>query len=62
MRQQLRVTRTSCMGRCGEGPAVAIYPDGVWYRGLVKEDLEELFQKHLMNDQLLAKRVDDIMQ
>ena len=22
-----RVTRSSCMGRCGEGPTVVVYPD-----------------------------------
>ncbi len=29
-----RITRSSCLGRCGEGPMVAVYPDGVWYGGV----------------------------
>ena len=32
--RDIKITRTSCMGRCGEGPTVAVYPDGVWYRGV----------------------------
>src|SRR5437879_2251471 len=34
----MRVTRTLCMGRCGEGPTVAVYPDGIWYRGVKETD------------------------
>ena len=49
------------MGRCGEGPTVAVYPDGIWYRGVQAEDTEELIEKHLMNDQLVTRLVDDIL-
>jgi sirohydrochlorin cobaltochelatase len=59
--QQIRVTRTSCMGRCGEGPTVAVYPDGVWYRGVREEDAGELVREHLLGDRLVARLVDDIM-
>lgn len=58
----IRVTRTLCMGRCGEGPTVAVYPDGIWYRGVRESDAEELFREHLLNDRLVARLVDDIMQ
>lgn len=60
--QQIRVTRTSCMGRCGEGPTVAVYPDGVWYRGVREEDAEELVNEHLLRDRLVSRIVDHIMQ
>jgi sirohydrochlorin ferrochelatase/(2Fe-2S) ferredoxin len=58
----VRVTRTGCMGRCGEGPTVAVYPDGVWYRGVRAEDAEELVAEHLLGDRLVARLVDQIMQ
>lgn len=58
----VRVTRTSCMGRCGEGPTVAVYPDGIWYRGLTADNAQELLEEHLMNDRLVARLVDNIMQ
>jgi (2Fe-2S) ferredoxin len=60
--QDVRVTRTGCMGRCGEGPTVAVYPDGVWYRGVRAEDAEELVREHLTHDRLVARLVDQIMQ
>jgi sirohydrochlorin cobaltochelatase len=61
-RRALRVTRTSCMGRCGEGPTVAVYPDGVWYRGVKESDAAELVAEHLLCDRLVARLVDNIMQ
>lgn len=60
--RQIRVTRTLCMGRCGEGPTVAVYPDGVWYRGVRPEDAQELVDEHLLEDRLVARLVDNIMQ
>ena len=50
------------MGRCGEGPTVAVYPDGVWYRGVREEDAKDLVEEHLLGDRLVARLVDDIMQ
>ena len=57
----IKVTRTSCMGRCGEGPTMAVYPDGVWYRNIEQADIKDIFDEHLMNDRILERRVDDIM-
>jgi sirohydrochlorin cobaltochelatase len=61
-KDSIRVTRTSCMGRCGEGPTVAVYPDGIWYRGVRVDDAEELVREHLLGDRLVARLVDNIMQ
>jgi sirohydrochlorin ferrochelatase/(2Fe-2S) ferredoxin len=58
----VRVTRTLCMGRCGEGPTVAVYPDGIWYRGVRESDAAELVQEHLLGDRLVGRLVDNIMQ
>ena len=58
----IRVTRTSCMGRCGEGPTLAVYPDGIWYRGVQESDAADLVNEHLLNDRLVARLVDSIMQ
>jgi len=58
----VRVTRTSCMGRCGEGPTVAVYPDGVFYRGVVADDVDELVREHLLGDRLVARLVDHVLQ
>lgn len=58
----IKVTKTLCMGRCGEGPTVAVYPDGIWYRGVKEADAEELVEEHLLRDRLVSRLVDNIMQ
>jgi sirohydrochlorin cobaltochelatase len=60
--REIRVTRTSCMGRCGEGPTLVVYPDGIWYRGVRASDAAELVREHLLGDRLVARLVDNIMQ
>lgn len=61
MEEQIRVTQTSCLGYCGDGPAVAIYPDGIWYRRCDAKYAQELFSKHLMKGELIPEIVDQIM-
>jgi (2Fe-2S) ferredoxin len=50
------------MGRCGEGPTVAVYPDGIWYRDVRESDAAELVREHLLSDRLVGRLVDTIMQ
>jgi sirohydrochlorin ferrochelatase/(2Fe-2S) ferredoxin len=59
--REIKVTRTACMGRCGEGPTVAVYPDGVWYRGVREQDASEIVTEHLIADRLVGRLVDDIL-
>jgi len=58
----IRVTRTLCMGRCGEGPTLAVYPDGIWYRGVNESDAAELVNEHLLGDRIVGRLVDSILQ
>ena len=38
----------SCLGPCGFGPVVVIYPDNVWYGHVADVDVEEIYEKHLV--------------
>ena len=60
--RKVRVTKSSCMGRCGEGPSVAVYPDGIWYREVQAADAAELVREHFKGDRLVARLVDNILQ
>lgn len=60
-RGDIRISRTACLGRCGEGPTVVVYPDGIWYREVGVEDVPDLVDQHLLNDKLVARRVDSIL-
>jgi (2Fe-2S) ferredoxin len=59
--RDIKVTRTSCMGRCGEGPTVAVYPDGVWYSRVAPADAVEIVHEHLLHDRLVRRLVGDVL-
>jgi sirohydrochlorin ferrochelatase/(2Fe-2S) ferredoxin len=62
VQREVRVTKTSCMGRCGEGPTVVVYPDGVWYRSVRAEDAGDIVREHILGDRLVRHIVDNVMQ
>ncbi|MCC7428868.1 MAG: (2Fe-2S) ferredoxin domain-containing protein [Alphaproteobacteria bacterium] len=44
----LRINQSGCLERCEFGPAMVIYPEGVWYRPTSNADVEEIIQRHLI--------------
>ena len=45
------VTGSGCIGPCGNGPSVLVYPEGVMYGGVGKDDVAEIIEQHLLGDQ-----------
>lgn len=45
---QVAITATGCIGPCGSGPNVLVYPEGVMYGGVKKEDVAAIFDEHLL--------------
>ncbi len=46
------VTKCGSVGLCAVGPAVLIYPDGVWYAGVTPQDVDELVETHFIQGQI----------
>jgi (2Fe-2S) ferredoxin len=46
--QQVLVTTSSCIGPCGMGPNILVYPEGVMYNNVTKADVAEIFDQHLL--------------
>ncbi|MFA9517177.1 CbiX/SirB N-terminal domain-containing protein [Halopenitus sp. H-Gu1] len=55
---EARITRSSCLGRCGDGPMVAVYPDGVWYGDVDGTDAERIVSSHLDRGRIVSDLVD----
>ncbi|MGF1645020.1 MAG: ferredoxin [Thiotrichales bacterium] len=45
---KVAVTSTGCLGPCGSGPNVLVYPEGVFYGSVSREDVGAIFDEHLM--------------
>lgn len=54
-------TRVMCLGRCGEGPAVVVYPDGVWYRRVEEADAPVLVSDHLLGGSPVGRLIDQLL-
>jgi (2Fe-2S) ferredoxin len=49
------VGTTRCLGRCPNGPVVAVYPDKVWYTYTDEQDLDEIVEEHLGNGRVVRR-------
>ncbi len=43
----VRINSAGCLNRCGQGPVIVIYPEGVWYSYRSCEDVDEIIDVHL---------------
>ncbi len=46
--ETIALTNTGCMGPCNMGPTVLVYPEGVMYGGLKKDDVKTIIEQHLI--------------
>ncbi len=44
----VRINTAGCLNRCSEGPVLVVYPAAVWYAYVDHEDIDEIFEKHLV--------------
>lgn len=57
---EIRAQRAGCLGICDYGPTVAVYPEGIFYVGVKKEDVREIIEAHTIHqkpvERLLLKK------
>ena len=46
LEKEISVKKTGCLGLCGFGPNVAIYPDNIIYKSVKLEDVTEIVREH----------------
>ena len=49
------VTSCASVGFCSIGPAVMVYPDGVWYAQVRAADVGEIVEEHLLNNRVVGR-------
>jgi (2Fe-2S) ferredoxin/predicted O-methyltransferase YrrM len=46
MIDEVQLTTCGSLGLCEHGPNMVVYPDGVWYSGVVPQDVSEIVRSH----------------
>ena len=49
------LTECASVGFCAIGPAVMVYPDGVWYAQVLASDVQEIIEEHLLNGRVVRR-------
>jgi len=45
----VRINSAGCLDRCELGPAVVVYPEGVWYAIKTFDDVDAILADHVLN-------------
>lgn len=53
LKKTYRPSRVICLGLCGKGPNVIVWPEGTVYCGFTEDNVEDLIQKHLIGGEVL---------
>lgn len=51
----VRVNKAGCLDRCEEGPCLVVYPEGVWYTYVDREDIDEIVDQHLVHGRVVER-------
>jgi len=51
----VRINSAGCLNRCGEGPVLVIYPEGVWYSYHSRQDVDEIIESHLCQGKVVGR-------
>ncbi|MGD2082577.1 MAG: (2Fe-2S) ferredoxin domain-containing protein [Chromatiales bacterium] len=52
---RVRINTAGCLDRCAEGPVIVVYPEGVWYTYIDREDLDEIIEEHLRHGRVVER-------
>jgi (2Fe-2S) ferredoxin len=52
---KVRINKAGCLDRCEHGPVCVVYPQGVWYTAVDKDDIDEIIERHLINGEIVER-------
>lgn len=55
LQKEIRINKAGCLGQCGEGPMVVVYPEATWYCHVKESDCHEIVHSHLIGDKKVER-------
>lgn len=55
IKDRIRINSAGCLGRCGEGPVIVVYPEETWYTYVDIEDIDEIIDSHLVGNKVVER-------
>lgn len=54
---KLRAQKAGCLDICDFGQTVVVYPEGVFYAGVEKEDVNEIIEEHIVHNRPVQRLI-----
>ncbi len=48
IKEEVRINNAGCLGQCGHGPMMVVYPEGIWYSHLTLDDAKRIWDQHIV--------------
>ncbi len=55
LKAKVRANKSGCLDVCEHGPNVVIYPEGVWYCNVSKDDVIEIIERHIIKGEVVER-------
>jgi (2Fe-2S) ferredoxin len=52
---RIRANLAGCLNQCQFGPAMVIYPEGVWYTYNNEDDIDEILTRHVVGGERVER-------
>ncbi len=55
LKTKVRANKSGCLDVCEYGPNIVIYPEGVWYSHVTKDDIAEIIDRHIVAGEVVER-------
>ncbi|MCP3676819.1 MAG: (2Fe-2S) ferredoxin domain-containing protein [Deltaproteobacteria bacterium] len=62
LKHEVRLSSSGCLRVCKEtdsdgefSPAIVLYPEGTWYRNVSLDDMDDIFERHVKNGEVVER-------
>ena len=55
---EIRAQKSGCLDACEWGPSLVVYPEGVFYKHVTLNDVEEIVEEHIVNNRPVVRLVN----